>query len=69
MDMPLEQIKAVLSARDPDERVRSMERRLEQTQATVASLRALLEGSDGPLEVERRRLVATPALLATSRVE
>jgi DNA-binding transcriptional MerR regulator len=54
MDMPLEQIKAVLCASDADERdrlivahLRSMQRQLEQTQATVASLRTLLEGG-GP---------------------
>jgi DNA-binding transcriptional MerR regulator/effector-binding domain-containing protein len=75
MDMPLEQIKAVLAAADPDERdrviighLRSMERQLEQTQATVASLRALLEGGGLPLAVEFRTLAAGPALMARDRV-
>jgi DNA-binding transcriptional MerR regulator len=76
MDMPLEQIKAVLVAADPDERnqviighLASMERQLEQTQTTVASLRALLEGGGSPLAVEFRTLDAASALVARDRVE
>jgi DNA-binding transcriptional MerR regulator len=76
MGMPLEQIKSVLVAADPGERDRviighlaSMERQLEQTQATVASLRALLAGGGSPLAVEFRTLGAAPALVARDRVE
>jgi DNA-binding transcriptional MerR regulator/effector-binding domain-containing protein len=71
MDMPLEQIKTVLGTSDPDERdqviiahLRSMERQLEHTQTTVASLRALLEGAGPTATVELRTLESTRALIA-----
>jgi DNA-binding transcriptional MerR regulator len=75
MDMPLEQIKAVLTASDPEERdrvivahLRSMERQLEQTQATVTSLRALLEGGGELPGVELRSVDSGPALVSRARV-
>jgi DNA-binding transcriptional MerR regulator len=75
MDMPLEQIKAVLATSDRTERdlviiahLQSMERQLEQTQATVASLRALLEGGGPSPNVELRTLEATEALLIRADV-
>jgi DNA-binding transcriptional MerR regulator len=75
MDMPLEQIKTVLGASDPDERdqviiahLRSMERQLEHTQGTVASLRALLEGGGPTGTVELRTLGSARALIARDRV-
>jgi DNA-binding transcriptional MerR regulator len=75
MDMPLEQIRGVLVAADPGDRerviiahLRSMERQLEQTQATVASLRVLLEGGESPPTIEFRTLEAAPALVARDRV-
>src|SRR4051794_3010090 len=68
LDMPIEQIRAVLAAVDPDtrdrvllEHLRSMEAKLEETQATVAALRHLLEGAPTPA-VEHRELAATPAV-------
>src|SRR5260370_19689288 len=74
-DMPLEQIRAVLGASDPDERdrviiahLRSMERQLEQTQATVASLRTLLEGGGPTPTVEFRTPDPTWVLVARDRV-
>lgn len=75
-DMPLEQIKAVLATSDPTERDRviiahlqSMERQLEQTQATVASLRALLEGGGPSPNVELRTLEPTQALVTRADVD
>jgi DNA-binding transcriptional MerR regulator len=75
MDMPLDRIKAVLAAPDPEARdrvivahLRSMERQLEQTQSTVASLRALLEGGGPAPSVELQALVTSPALMVTERV-
>jgi len=74
MDMPLEQIQAVLSATGPDERdgvivdhLRHMERQLEQTQTGVASLRALLEGAPPPA-VEMRAVVEAQALAVGAEV-
>lgn len=69
LGMPLGQVKAVLAA--PDTAVRnkeimahlaSMEDQLEQTRATVASLRALLQAAPGRPDVEFRSIAATPAL-------
>jgi DNA-binding transcriptional MerR regulator len=72
LEMPLEQIGVVLDAADrgdTDERDRvilvhleQMEARLEQTQASVASLRGLLEGRPTELVVEHRTLAATDVL-------
>jgi DNA-binding transcriptional MerR regulator len=75
MDMPLEQIKAVLGASSPAERDRviiahlqSMERQLEHTQVTVASLRALLQGGEPATAIEVRTLGSTQAFVTTDRV-
>jgi DNA-binding transcriptional MerR regulator len=75
MDMPLEQIRAVLGASSTEERdqviiahLRSMERELEHTQTTVASLRALLEGGRPAAGVEVRTFRPTDALVVSDRV-
>ena len=76
LGMPLELVKDVLTASDPAvrdeiiaEHLRSMERRLEQTQSAVASLRQLLEGGGpAPLDVAFRTPAATSVLLASARV-
>lgn len=61
LDMPLDDIRVVIQAPDVASRdaaivghLRRMEDTLEQTQATVASLRALLEGKETTLPVEFR---------------
>src|SRR4051812_31992958 len=63
LDMPLDQIRAVLDASDPAERdaalvahLQHMEKVLEQTQASVTSLRELLEGHSASLPVEFRTI-------------
>ena len=70
MGMPIGDLRSVLQAPDVSSRNRAivthlqrMERQLEQTQSTVASLRALLEGHPrAPIEVELRRVGPTRAL-------
>ncbi len=72
LDMPLDQVRAVLDASqsgDVAERDRiilghleRMERQLEQTQASVSSLRVLLEGRQPEVFVEHRSVGPTPAL-------
>jgi DNA-binding transcriptional MerR regulator len=72
LEMPLDQIGVVLDAAergDTEERDRvilvhlqQMEERLEQTQASVASLRGLLEGRPTELVVEHRTLPAIDVL-------
>jgi DNA-binding transcriptional MerR regulator len=64
--MPVEQVKAVLSAPNLPARnaliashLDRLESQLDQTQSAVASLRSLLEHPDAPIRVEHR---ATPAL-------
>ncbi|KAA8880625.1 MerR family transcriptional regulator [Nocardia colli] len=61
LGMPLQDVRAVLGAEDVTARnavilrhLRRMERQLEQTQSAVASLRALLEPDQIPIEVEYR---------------
>jgi len=63
LGMPLEDVRAVLGAPDVASRnevivahLRRMESQLEQTQTTVASLRALLERSTMPISVEYRSI-------------
>ena len=76
MGMPLGDLRSVLQAPDVSSRNRAivthlqrMERQLEQTQSTVASLRALLEGHPrAPIEVELRRVGPTRALAIREEV-
>jgi DNA-binding transcriptional MerR regulator/effector-binding domain-containing protein len=75
LGMPLEDIRAVLRATDPAARteviVRHLDRmqlQLSQIQGTVASLRALLDGSPPPIPVEHRTVPAVAALAIADRV-
>ena len=69
LDMPLDQVKAVLQAPDVETRTKeiiahlsSMETKLAELQMSVASLRALLEGPVVRPEVEFRSIPPTRAL-------
>jgi DNA-binding transcriptional MerR regulator len=69
LDMPIDEVRVVLDAPDDAARDRAilvhldrMERELGRTQATVASLRALLERSQPPIAVEYRSVGWTPAV-------
>jgi DNA-binding transcriptional MerR regulator len=69
LDMPIDQVKAVLDADDTVARnqaisahLQRMERELQETQATVASLRILLEGGGAAGVVERRFVAPTRSL-------
>jgi DNA-binding transcriptional MerR regulator len=75
MDMPLEQIHAVLQA--PDLRTRnqiisahlaSLEQNLARTQSAVASLRDLLAGPSAAAPISHRRVEATMAAAVTADV-
>jgi len=75
LGMPLSEVKAVLQAPDIAARnevivahLARMETQLSQTQATVASLRSLLELQPLPLPVSRRTVAATDALAVRERV-
>jgi DNA-binding transcriptional MerR regulator/effector-binding domain-containing protein len=75
LGMPLDDVREVLRAPDPEARaatlvahLRRMERRLEETQQTVASLRTLLSESPAPLAVARRAIPATAALAVVEHV-
>jgi DNA-binding transcriptional MerR regulator len=70
LDMPLDEIRLVLDAPDVDARDKAivthlarMESALEHTQATVASLRAVLNGGPPALPVEFRHIPATRAIV------
>ncbi len=74
LDMPLDRIRAVLEAPDPDTRdriivahLREMEAKLDQTQTAVASLRALLERAPGG-EAVHRVIPGGPCAAITDRV-
>ena len=76
LDMALDEIARVLQAPDVDARNRAivehlqhMEDELEQTKATVASLRRLLETPDAPhAKIEFRNLPATSSIAIRDRV-
>ncbi len=75
LDMPLDQVKAVLQAPDVETRTKeiiahltSMETKLAELQMSVASLRALLEGPAVRREVELRSIPATRALAVRGTV-
>ncbi len=75
LDMPLDQVKAVLRAPDVEARTKeiiahptAMETKLAELQMSVASLRALLEGPPARPEVEFRSIPAAPALAVRGTV-
>jgi len=75
LGMPLDSIRAVLAAPDVEPRNREiaahlaqMERQLEQTQASVAALRALLQGPPARPAVELRSIPAVTALAVREMV-
>ena len=75
LDMPLDQVRAVLQAPDLETRTKeiiahltAMEARLTEMQMSVASLRALLEGPPARPDVEFRSIPATLALAVRATV-
>jgi DNA-binding transcriptional MerR regulator len=69
LGMPVEEVKSVLDAPDVNTRnqvivahLERMENQLEETRATVASLRAVLESPRAPAPVEYRSVGPTPTL-------
>ena len=75
LGMPLDDIKAVLQAADPATRteviiahLQQMQTQLSQIQATVTSLRSLLDGPAAPVPVEHRSVPAVSALAIAERV-
>jgi len=75
LGMPLDEIRSVLQAPELPRRnevivahLARMESQLAQTQAMVASLRALLEQPAAAIPVEHRRVATTPALAIQERV-
>jgi DNA-binding transcriptional MerR regulator len=76
LNMPLDQIRVVLAAPDIGSRnseigahLERMERQLQQTQASVAGLRALLAGPAARQAVELRRIPAVTALAVRDVVD
>jgi DNA-binding transcriptional MerR regulator len=76
LDLPVEDVRAVLSA--PDDASRNavmvehldrMSRQLEQVQDTVESLRRMLSGGDGAIEVSHRDEPATMVLAIRGHVD
>ncbi len=76
LDMPVGQIKAILSSGDVDRRnalivehLKQMESTLERTQSVVASLRSLLDGSSTPIAVKYRSVSALQVAAITKIVQ
>lgn len=76
LDMPLDQVRAVIQAPDLGSRNRAildhldaMQRQLAATQATVASLQALLSTPAAPRPVDYRTLPAVDVLAVTATVD
>ena len=75
LDMPLDEIRLVLEAPDVAARDRAiiahldrMQKALDETQATVASLKDLLEGRGATLPVELRHVPPTRAIVLRAQV-
>ncbi|MGL5858920.1 MAG: MerR family transcriptional regulator [Angustibacter sp.] len=76
LDMPLEDVRSVLTAADPRDRSRlvlrhldRMERHLDRAHAAVVSLRSLLTDPGEPLVVEERVLSPTPVFAVSGRTD
>src|SRR5262245_38124908 len=75
LGMPLEEVRTVVQAPDVGTRnaaiiahLRRMERQLQETQATVASLRNLIEQAPGPIAIEFRAVGPTSAIAIRDRI-
>jgi DNA-binding transcriptional MerR regulator len=75
LGMPIDEVRAVLDAPDPEHRnevimahLQRMQEQLAQTEATVTSLRQLLDPHPTPLAVEYRTVPAFPALAIAETV-
>jgi DNA-binding transcriptional MerR regulator len=76
LNMPIDVVKAVLSAPDLDSRnalitahLRRLEGELEHTRQAVMSLQNLLQPSSSPILVEHRTILATPAVAIQAEVD
>jgi DNA-binding transcriptional MerR regulator len=75
LDMPVDEIRAVLIAPDPSSRnevivshLERMQAQLKETEATVTSLRSLLDPGPASLTIEYRSMPDTPALAVAETV-
>jgi DNA-binding transcriptional MerR regulator len=75
LDMPVEEVRAILATPDPGARAERiaahlgrLEQQLKGISAAVASLRALLEHAEAPITVEYRAVQQAPALAISERV-
>jgi DNA-binding transcriptional MerR regulator len=76
LEMPIDRVKAILAASDPDDQRRlismhldEMEQQLRATQAAVASLRALLEEPAPAFSVEYRTLGSSSSCAVEATIE
>jgi DNA-binding transcriptional MerR regulator len=75
LDMPVEEVRAILATSDPAARsalivthLDRLERQLKETRAAVASLRALLETPVAPIAVEQRAVPQASTLAISDRI-
>jgi DNA-binding transcriptional MerR regulator/effector-binding domain-containing protein len=75
LGMPVEEVRAILATPDPAARSKviaahlgRLEHQLKETTAAVASLRALLDHADAPINVEYRAVQQSPAVAISDRV-
>ena len=75
LGVPVDEVRSILAATDPEGRARiigahleRLERQLEQTTAAVASLRAVLDCPNVPLQIDHRTVPDTHAVAISERV-
>lgn len=76
LDMPVEEVRAILATSDPEARstlisahLDRLERQLRETSAAVASLRALLRPAEAPITVEHRAVRPASTLAISERIQ
>ncbi|HEY3818049.1 MAG TPA: MerR family transcriptional regulator [Polyangiaceae bacterium] len=75
LDMPVEEVRAILATTDPEARSKliavhldRLERQLQETRAGVASLRALLARPEAPIDVKQRAVPQASTLAIAERM-
>ena len=75
LDMPVEEVRAILKTSDPEARseliaahLSRLEQQLSETQAAVVSLRALLDRPEAPIAVETRAVRQARTLAISDRI-
>ena len=76
LDMPVEEVRAIVTTSDPEARSKliaahldRLEKQMAETGAAVAALRALLEQPEASIAVEQRAIGKVPTLAIAERID